>query len=48
MLKVRRIHDLDVGYPVNMIYLKDKQLSKSALDSLGRAGALDEAEKMAD
>ena len=30
-LKARRIHDLDVGYPVNMIYLRDKQLSKSAL-----------------
>jgi len=30
-LKARRIHDLDVVYPVNMIYLKDKQLSKSAL-----------------
>jgi DNA-binding transcriptional LysR family regulator len=31
MLKVKRIHDLAVGYPVNMIYLKDKQLTKSAL-----------------
>lgn len=31
MLKVRRVHDLDIGYPVNMIYLKDRQLSKSAL-----------------
>lgn len=31
MLKVRRIHDLDIGYPVNMIHFKDKQLSKSVL-----------------
>jgi DNA-binding transcriptional LysR family regulator len=31
ILRAKRIHDLDVRYPVNMIYRRDKQLSKSAL-----------------
>ena len=31
VLKARKIHDLDVRYPVNLIYRKDKQLSQSAL-----------------
>ncbi len=31
VLKARKIHDLDVRYPVNLIYRRDKQLSKSVL-----------------
>jgi len=31
ILKAKKIHDLDVRYPVNIIYRRDKQLSKSAL-----------------
>ena len=30
-LKVRKLHDLDIKYPVNIIYRKDKQFSHSAL-----------------
>ena len=31
ILKAKKINDLDVRYPVNIIYRRDKQLSKSAL-----------------
>ena len=31
VLKARKIHDLDVRYPVNLIYRRDKQLSQSVL-----------------
>lgn len=31
ILKAKKIHDLDVRYPVNIIYRRDKRLSKSAL-----------------
>jgi DNA-binding transcriptional LysR family regulator len=31
ILKAKKIQDLDVRYPVNIIYRRDKQLSKSAL-----------------
>ena len=31
ILRAKKIHDLDVRYPVNMIYRRDKQLSESAL-----------------
>ena len=31
VLRARKIHDLDVRYPVNLIYRRDKQLSQSVL-----------------
>jgi len=31
VLKARKIHDLDVRYPVNLIYRRDKQLSQLVL-----------------
>ena len=31
VLRAKKIHDLDVRYPVNLIYRRDKQLSQSAL-----------------
>ncbi len=31
ILRARKIHDLDVRYPVNLIYRRDKQLSQSVL-----------------
>ena len=31
ILKARKIHDLDVRYPVNLIYRRDKQLTQSVL-----------------
>jgi DNA-binding transcriptional LysR family regulator len=31
VLKARKIHDLDVRYPVNLIYRRDKHLSQSVL-----------------